>query len=151
MTTFTDKLQKTYNQYKQKYGNITTTYEEKVAILDSMLNELNVPETTSYRELRKELFFRLDDEIYVEHAFDMLSEYPDFDVHAFDDEELLDDILELKIEAYRYLVRLRKMLEASLPQKQTATKNDSHHEVYCEVYCDGYRLSDEEIKALLSH
>ena len=78
-----------------------------------MLNELNVPETTSYRELRKELFFRLDDEVYVEHAFDMLSEYPDFDVHAFDDEEQLDDILELKIETYRYIVRLSKMLETS--------------------------------------
>ena len=138
MTTFTDKLQKTYNQYKQKYGNITTTYEEKVAILDSMLNELNVPETTSYRELRKELSFRLDDEVYEDHAFDMLSEYPDFDVHAFyEDEVPFDDILELKIEAYRYIVRLSKMLEASLPQKQTTTKND--------CYC----LTDEETEALL--
>ena len=158
----TEKLSKIYNQYKQKYSDFTKTitYEEKVAVLNSMLNELKFPgEPVSYDELYDELEICLDDVEYEDHAFDMLSEYPDFDVHTFyydidhyDEDELdLDLLLELQIETYRYIVRLRKMLEASLPQKQTATKNDSHHEVYCEVYCDGYRLSDEEIKALLSH
>lgn len=158
----TEKLSKIYNQYKQKYSDFTKTitYEEKVAVLNSMLNELKFPgEPVSYDELYDELEICLDDVEYEDHAFDMLSEYPDFDVHTFyydidhyDEDELdLDLLLELQIETYRYIVRLRKMLEASLPQKQTTTKNDSHHEVYCEVYCDGYRLSDEEIKALLSH
>ena len=154
----TTKLKKIYSKYSDKYSDITTTYEEKVAVLNAMLKELKFPgEPVSYDELYDELEFCLDDVEYEDHAFDMLSEYPDFDVHTFYydidhyDELDLDLFLELKIETYRYIVRLRKMLETSLPQKQTATKNDSHHEVYCEVYCDGYRLSDEEIKALLSH
>lgn len=153
----TEKLNKIYNQYKQKYSNINKpiTYEEIVVVLDSMLKELNFPsEPVSYDELYDELEICLDDVEYEDHAFDMLSEYPDFDVHTFyydidhyDEDELdLDFLLELEIETYRYIVRLNKMLETSLPQKQTTTKNDSH----CDVYCDGYRLSDEEIEALLS-
>lgn len=133
----TEKLKRIYGKYSDKYSDITTTYEEKVAVLNAMLKELKFPgEPASYDELYDELEICLDDVFYEDHAFDMLSEYPDFDVHAFyEDEVHFDNILELSIETYRYIVRLRKMLETSLPQN--TTKNN--------CYC----LTDEEIEALL--